>query len=104
MGSWRSIQNLVALHWKSKENMLPAQSRASKKRWSSLRLPLSSGDGEFPDLRTVEYWNPKLTFSKGETTSFGFRLSDAKGVFILSLEGVTRQGTPVYGKVEFEVE
>lgn len=53
-------------------------------------------------LRATLYWNPSLTGSSEETTTFDFYTSDHKADATVIVEGFTSEGVPItlYGKVK----
>ena len=56
-----------------------------------------------PDFRNTLYWNPSVKLAKQGNTEINFRTSDIPAEYIIILEGVLSDGTPVYLKKSFTV-
>ncbi len=63
-----------------------------------------SGLSRIPDLRTTLYWQPQLTTGENKTTRTRFYTSDQTGKFIAVLEGISRNGQPLFATTSFSVE
>jgi hypothetical protein len=57
-----------------------------------------------PDLRTLLYWDPRVDLLKQESREVVLRTSSLPGKYVISLEGVTASGKPVWYRTEFMVE
>ena len=57
-----------------------------------------------PDVRTTLYWNPYVLLSKGEENSFSFFTGDNAGNYIVTTEGLSEDGEPIFGTYEFSVK
>lgn len=76
---------------------------------SVFQLPNSSlqeGNGEsfVPDLRPVEYWNPKVALDSRGSARIAYPLSDAKGDFLIRVTGLSKKGIPFYREQTFTVD
>ncbi|MEM9718755.1 MAG: hypothetical protein AAGA10_05890 [Bacteroidota bacterium] len=76
---------------------------------SVFQLPNSSlqeGNGEsfVPDLRPVEYWNPKVALDSRGSARIVYPLSDAKGDFLIRVTGLSKKGIPFYREQTFTVD
>ena len=56
-----------------------------------------------PDVRTTLYWNPYVHLSKGEENTFSFFTGDNAGNYIVTMEGLSEDGDPIFGTFEFSV-
>ena len=55
-----------------------------------------------PDLRSTLIWNPDVTVI--ENASIDYYNADNKGNVMIVVEGITSDGIPVTGKIEYKVE
>ncbi|MBQ2531830.1 MAG: hypothetical protein II548_06025, partial [Bacteroidales bacterium] len=55
------------------------------------------------DLRNTLYWHPVITLEPGERLKVDVRTPSYQGMFKVVAEGVTFDGTPVFGETGFEV-
>lgn len=55
----------------------------------------------FPDLRTLLYWNPQIDLTSGESKKFVVHTSGLPGEYIVKIEGLTSKGEAViyYDKI-----
>lgn len=56
-----------------------------------------------PDLRTTLHWAPLLGTDPTGNVRTGFTTSDQTGRFLIFVQGLRNDGTPLYGEGEFEV-
>lgn len=61
-------------------------------------------DGRYPDYRQTAYWHPELDLKAGETLSLNVELPAYSGRFVVTVEGLAADGTPVYATDEFIAE
>ncbi|CAN1537401.1 TonB-dependent receptor, plug domain containing protein [Spirosomataceae bacterium] len=59
--------------------------------------------GGAPDYRTTVYWNPSIKTNKDGKASVTFYTTDASTLLKVQLEGLSYEGEPTVGKVQFEV-
>lgn len=83
-----------------KEKIIPLQ--VSKVYYSPDYGKDSKSLQRIPDYRTQLFWNPDVTLNKNEQ-SLEFYTSDIKGDFEIILEGVTKNGTPIFRSERFQV-
>ena len=62
-----------------------------------------SHDGRYPDYRQTAYWHPMLDIAAGETLNVNVVLPAYEGRFVVTVEGLASDGTPIYAKKEFSV-
>jgi hypothetical protein len=58
----------------------------------------------YPDMRSLLYWNPVLTIDPGQISRFYIHTSSLTGKFAIKIEGVTHNGAPVEYYTEFTVK
>ncbi|MGB2128722.1 MAG: TonB-dependent receptor [Flavicella sp.] len=56
------------------------------------------------DIRTTLHWEPSLRSKATAPTPVSFFTSDSKGDFIIEIEGISDNGTPIHGWTTFTVE
>ncbi|WP_040497406.1 TonB-dependent receptor plug domain-containing protein [Fulvivirga imtechensis] len=56
-----------------------------------------------PDYRSTLFWEPDLQFNNNKA-QLTFYSSDQKGTYLIQLEGILKNGEPVYEKMTLEVE
>lgn len=56
-----------------------------------------------PDIRSTEYWNPSLNIRKKGKTSVEFFASDARGRYLIHVEGVTKTGRLFIGETSYQI-
>ena len=70
-------------------------------------LPLSytcaGVDARYPDFRQTIYWHPILTLAPGERLEIECKTPLYDGRFDVVAEGLTRQGSAVFGQASFEI-
>ena len=54
-----------------------------------------------PDLRSTLFWKPDINLERGTEMSLEFYNNDEKGVIQITVEGITKEGIPIAGKVCF---
>ena len=57
-----------------------------------------------PDVRTTLYWNPYVRLSKGEENSISFFTGDNTSTYLVTTEGLSEDGEPIFGAYEFSVQ
>ena len=57
-----------------------------------------------PDLRSTLYWHPVIRTDKNGKADLRFYTGDLRGEYFLTLEGISREGQPIYKQIVFEVE
>src|SRR5262249_2642092 len=57
-----------------------------------------------PDYRNVLYWDPQLSLPEKGTGVVRFFTSDLPGKYAVIVQGVSAQGTPLYGETTLEVQ
>ncbi|MDA9774543.1 TonB-dependent receptor plug domain-containing protein, partial [Saprospiraceae bacterium] len=57
-----------------------------------------------PDVRTTLYWNPYILLSKGKESSISFFTGDNYGDYIITMEGLSETGEPIFGTYEFSIQ
>ena len=57
-----------------------------------------------PDMRTTLYWNPYVLLSKGKENSISFFTSENTGNHVVTIEGLSEDGEPIFGTYEFSVQ
>ena len=57
-----------------------------------------------PDVRTTLYWNPYILLSKDKESSISFFTGDNIGEYIITLEGLSENGEPIFGAYEFRIQ
>jgi len=58
----------------------------------------------FPDVRTLLYWDPLLELTTGAHQEINLKTSSIPGEYTIVLEGVTTSGIPICFRSEFRVE
>ena len=61
-------------------------------------------DKNSPFLRQLLYWNPNLGLNATDDTNFEFYTSDNSAKFIIRVEGISEDGTPVSASSAIQVE
>ena len=62
-----------------------------------------SHDGHYPDYRQTAYWHPMLDIAAGETLNLNVVLPAYEGRFVVTVEGLASDGSPIYARKEFYV-
>ncbi len=57
-----------------------------------------------PDARQVLLWEPEITFGEDQTIRLPFNTSDLSGRYVITLQGMTEQGKPVFEQQFIEVQ
>lgn len=57
-----------------------------------------------PDYRNVLYWDPQLSLPKKGVGVVRFFTSDLPGKYAIVVQGISAQGTPLYGETTLEVQ
>jgi len=64
----------------------------------------SPPDKNSPFLRQLLYWNPSLGLNATDDTNFEFYTSDNSAKFIIKVEGISEDGTPISASSAIQVE
>jgi hypothetical protein len=59
-------------------------------------------ENRLPDFRQLLYWNPKAVI--GKKNDFSFYTSDVKGNFMISVQGINKNGTILNEYIPFSVK
>ena len=59
---------------------------------------------EKPDARQVLLWEPDIRIGGGQTVSLPFYTSDLNGRFVVTLQGISERGEPVFQQQIIEVQ
>lgn len=59
--------------------------------------------GNYPDYRQTAYWHPMLDLVAGETLNLNVVLPAYEGRFVVTVEGLSSDGSPIYARKEFYV-
>ncbi len=57
-----------------------------------------------PDYRTTLHWQPNIKISDTEQNNVSFFAGDAAGIYVIRVEGIANDGTPVSGLYSFAVK
>jgi hypothetical protein len=57
-----------------------------------------------PDFRQLLYWNPSVEIQEGQTRTIEFYTSDNKGNYIINIEGIASDGSPINNMAYFDVK
>lgn len=57
----------------------------------------------FPDMRSLLYWNPQIDLNPGVSNDINIHTSSLPGKYIIIIEGITENGLPVEYSSEFTV-
>lgn len=63
----------------------------------------ASARSRLPDYRNLLHWEPELTWADGKPTDISFTTSDAPGMYVIEVHGVSADGRQVYGTAKFSV-
>jgi hypothetical protein len=105
-----ALNGIFAIHT-IERNYLPKGVRNTK----SLKLdgmnnkniiysPKANLNSRIPDFRSLLYWNPTVITNGEGRVTVSFYNSDAVGPKEITVEGVTKDGTPIYGTYTYEVK
>jgi hypothetical protein len=61
-------------------------------------------ENRLPDFRHLLYWNPTISIKGNETKQISFFTSDLKGNFLISIQGISNKGIPVYQQIKMDVK
>ncbi len=61
-------------------------------------------NSEKPDARQVLLWEPDISFGENQTIRLPFYTSDLSGRYVITLQGMTEQGKPVFEQQYIEVQ
>lgn len=61
-------------------------------------------DGRYPDYRQTAYWHPMLDLNADETVQLKVILPSYTGHFVVTVEGIAEDGTPIYKTASIEVK
>lgn len=57
-----------------------------------------------PDVRTTLHWNPTILLPNKKQVIESFTTSDKAGNYLIVVQGIRKNGVPLFGSLEFEVE
>ena len=61
-------------------------------------------DAKMPYVKQLLYWKPDITTQKNQNFVFDFYTSDNTGSFIINIEGVSENGTPISDRYRIKVD
>ena len=61
-------------------------------------------ENRLPDFRHLLYWNPTISIKENEAKQISFFTSDSKGNFLISIQGISNKGIPVYQEIKMNVK
>jgi hypothetical protein len=64
---------------------------------------ITTSDEIVPDVRSTIYWNPSINVNGGTGAKLSFYTADIPGAYLLILEGLLSDGTPVHTETTVEV-
>lgn len=56
----------------------------------------TSVNSRIPDRRNTLYWNPDISMTSGKSAQLQFYTGDATGAYLMVINGITTNGTPLY--------
>lgn len=59
--------------------------------------------GNYPDYRQTAYWHPMLDIAAGEVLNLNVEIPAYTGRFVVTVEGLASDGSPIYARKEFYV-
>lgn len=62
-----------------------------------------TGNQNRPDIRTTLHWNPSLSSDETGSISESFTTSDQSGKYIIIVQGISKDGMPLYGSRSIEL-
>ena len=78
------------------ETSFPINAQNYKFKLRGYTLPLQftapSPTNKLPDYRSTIYWNPTVSTDEHGEATFSFTTSDAEGKYLLTIEGITKEG------------
>jgi hypothetical protein len=61
-------------------------------------------ENRLPDFRHLLYWNPTISIKGNKAKQISFFTSDSKGNFLISIQGLSNKGIPVYREIKMNVK
>jgi hypothetical protein len=61
-------------------------------------------ENRLPDFRHLLYWNPTISIKGNKAKQISFFTSDSKGNFLISIQGLSNKGIPVYQEIKMNVK
>ena len=61
-------------------------------------------NSKIPNLRPVLYWNPEVSLNDENDRKMVFPAGDQPGKYLIQVEGIMKDGTPIYAEKILEVE
>ncbi len=90
------------------EASFPFNAQNYKFKLRGYTLPLQfkapSPTNKLPDYRSTIYWNPTISTDEQGKATFSFTTSDAEGKYLLTIEGITKEGEVFRAVKEITVE
>ena len=78
------------------ETSVPVNAQNYKFKLRGYMLPLQfkapSPTSKLPNYRSTIYWNPTVSTDEQGKATFSFTTSDAEGTYLLTIEGITKEG------------
>jgi hypothetical protein len=65
---------------------------------------LEAKNKQIPDFRQNLYWNPELELDRTGTANVEFNTSDYKGKYIIQVQGISADQTPIHASYTIEVK
>jgi hypothetical protein len=60
-------------------------------------------ENRLPDFRHLLNWTPYINIKGNEAKQISFFTSDSKGSFLISIQGISNKGIPVYQEIKLNV-
>ena len=60
-------------------------------------------ENRLPDFRHLLYWNPSITVNANDAKQISFFTSDLNGKYVITLQGISNIGKPIYKEIKIEV-
>jgi len=57
-----------------------------------------------PDFRNVLYWNPNVHLEQADKNQADFYTSDLPGKYVIVVQGISKEGKPLYGMTTLDVQ
>ena len=65
---------------------------------------IADQDDNLQDFRTTLHWQPDIIMNEKEAPNLNFYTGDVSGSYLIHIEGITADGTPISVQKTFEVE
>lgn len=73
------------------------------REFEGLNLELDTKGSHIPDFRPMMYWAPTVHLVPGTQSERSFQVGDQPGTYLIHVEGILEDGTPVHGEKLLEV-